>query len=497
MADWEVYSSRNGNIYSTYFSSGSYLQQIENMVVDYDTIAADKMMSQNIDNYTTSLSDKIDAASNAGYFSTGLNTATDKQRLAIALNTLNKVEDASNKIIDKSAIGLDAQGGFVPTTKIPESYFSRGEDVVRDTKSYTLTPEQLEDTSPASVSGGTFTDVEDENIYSRDLGYNILQWIDPKTGKGYKYRKWDDGRPVSENDFLDKSGYVKWLSNIAKDPRTFKDPKDLERDTLDPTTARTSDPFGSLPWQTVYQGFVDDAGIGSPGAYNYALEQGLSGTPELRTAQTQFLIQDKYQANLDDPLFKGTDFGKALLGYTGDNVSGAPIDVTSRSNRNPYYDFLQGYSPLEGNDLMREIDNITNVIGAYGTKMANITDEETGETTQKEVPFSEYYDATKSYENLNPNELQALSWTTKFKTGENAEQYQKQLVALPILQNTPNVRKGEIVQVLNKLYNNWQRQPDRPADESWLEFARSKNYWGLTPSQTPTSGFGGYQGMFS
>ena len=69
MADWEVYSSRNGNIYSTYFSSGSYLQQIENMVVDYDTIAADKMMSQNIDNYTTSLSDKIDAASNAGYFS--------------------------------------------------------------------------------------------------------------------------------------------------------------------------------------------------------------------------------------------------------------------------------------------------------------------------------------------------------------------------------------------------------------------------------------------
>ena len=125
------------------------------------------------------------------------------------------------------------------------------------------------------------------------------------------------------------------------------------------------------------------------------------------------------------------------------------------------------------------------------------TDEETGKTTHKEVPFSEYYAATKSYENLNPNELQALSWTTKFKTGENAEQYQKQLVALPILQNTPNVRKGEIVQVLNKLYNNWQRQPDRPADESWLEFARSKNYWGLTPSQTPTSGFGGYQGMFS
>lgn len=491
MADWEVYSSRNGNIYSTSFSSDSYLQQEDNMIIDYEAIASDQLLGDSINNYTTSMSQKIDAAANAGYFSTGLNTATDKQRLRIALNTLNKIEDASSKIIDRSAIGLNNQGDFLPTTNIAESYFSRGEDVVRDRKSYTLTPEQLEDTSPASVSGDTFTDVEDENIYSRNLGYNILEWIDPETGKGWKYRKWNDNRAVSENDFLDKSGYVKWLSHVAKDPRTFAKPKeqDLERGGVD----RVSDPFGNLPWQTVYQGFVDDAGIGSPGAYSYALEQGLSSTPELRTAQTQFLIQDNYQANPDDPSFIGTDYGKALLGYTGQDIPGSPVDVTSRADRNPYYDFLQGYTPLQGNDLMREINNITDVISAYGTK--EVPDEETGEN--KEVPFSKYYDATKNYEDLNRSELQALSWTTKFKTGDNAEQYQRQLVALPIIQNTPNVQRGEIVQVLNKLYNNWQRQPDRPADESWLEFARSKNYWGLAPSQAPTSGFGGYQGMFS
>ena len=474
MANWEVYSSRNGNIYNTSFSSGSYLQQVENMVVDYDTIASDTLMSESIDHYNTSMSDKINAASSAGYFSMGLNTAPDKQRLGIALNTFNKIGDAVNKIVDTSAIGLDAQGGLLPPNQIAESYFSRSSAPVRDPKQYTLTDEQLKSVSPTSASGDTFRDVEDEDIYKRDLGYKILQWNDPETGTVYKFRNWDDGRPVSKNDFLDKSGYDKWLSHIAKDTRKFKEKK-IERDTLDPTTARTSDPFGNLPWQTVYQGVVDDAGIGSPGAYNYALQQGISGIPELRTAQTQFLIQDKYEALHNDPDMLGTDYGRALLQSNQENVDGL-IDTSSRAGRNPYYDFLQEYNPLKGNELMKAVNDITDVVSSYKTVIQN------GE----EIPTSDYYDASKDWQQYTDSQRQALSWTTKFKTGENAEQYQKQLVALPIIQNTPNVRRGEIVQVLNKLYNNWQTQPNRPTDESWLEFARSKNYWGLAPSYAPS-----------
>ena len=125
---------------------------------------------------------------------------------------------------------------------------------------------------------------------------------------------------------------------------------------------------------------------------------------------------------------------------------------------------------------MKAVNDITDVVSSYKTVIQN------GE----EIPTSDYYDASKDWQQYTDSQRQALSWTTKFKTGDNAEQYQKQLVALPIIQNTPNVRRGEIVQVLNKLYNNWQTQPNRPTDESWLEFARSKNYWGLAPSYAPS-----------
>ena len=73
-------------------------------------------------------------------------------------------------------------------------------------------------------------------------------------------------------------------------------------------------------------------------------------------------------------------------------------------------------------------------------------------------------------------------WRQRFGVGNNALDAQQQLVALPILENTSPALRNEIAGVLSSLHNRWLIS-DRPEDQSWLEYARGKDYFGMVPDK--------------
>ena len=222
------------------------------------------------------------------------------------------------------------------------------------------------------------------------------------------------------------------------------------------------DPFPDLSWNTTYRGFVDQHKITSPQMYQHIIEQGLSSNPLTRTAQTQFLLQGDYRLGSTDPSF-GTNasLASAMQNYEVDDREG-----------NPYWDFLEQYVPLKGKQLTDTIDAV----------IANLD------------PNAPMIDATSK--DLSRRDMKQARWRQRFGIGEGADLRQQQLAALPIFEHTSPALKNEIAGVLSTLYSNWLVSPDRQDQDSWLEYVRGKNYFGLVPDNVLGNDYRGRKQVF-
>ena len=276
----------------------------------------------------------------------------------------------------------------------------------------------------------------DNEEYVKD---NLWQLSDDKT----KFVPLADQDAVFPKQIKEKEEEI---VSISPDTKEEKSPLDISMDGK-----RGYSPFDELGWNDVYQGFVGQMSIDSPGAYKYVIEQGLSNNPLLRTAQTQFLLQGKYNVlDTDDSGLGRYHTSGVLQGYKDNDRRG-----------NPYWDFLTDYNPIQGQELINTIDNV----------IANIN-----------APAGSIVSSDISPEDYNESQTQQLMWRQRFGVGNNALDAQQQLVALPILENTSPALRNEIAGVLSSLHNRWLIS-DRPEDQSWLEYARGKDYFGMVPDK--------------
>ena len=81
-------------------------------------------------------------------------------------------------------------------------------------------------------------------------------------------------------------------------------------------------------------------------------------------------------------------------------------------------------------------------------------------------------------------DLRNLRWRDRFRYSSNADQNQQALAALPILDNSPAVLRGETSSILQRLHTRWTADPNRDPDESWLEYVDRNNYFGMLPRTT-------------
>jgi len=205
------------------------------------------------------------------------------------------------------------------------------------------------------------------------------------------------------------------------------------------------EPFEELGWGDTYRGFINtQMGIDSPGLYQHVIEQGLSKNPLLRTAQGQFLVQADYEITSPDT-------------FMGD-ADGTGIALSDQEG-NAYWDFLKDYSPLKGGNLIYNIDRVIGAMNSPAGVYANVTSESSKDA------------------------IRGVLWKQRYALDDNAELNQQQLAALPILEHTSPVLKNEMASVLSTLYSNWQVQPNRRPDQSWLEYVREKKFFGLVPDQ--------------
>ena len=222
------------------------------------------------------------------------------------------------------------------------------------------------------------------------------------------------------------------------------------------------DPFPDLTWNDTYRGFVDQDKVTSPQMYQHIIEQGLSNNPLLRTAQTQFLLQGDYRLGSNDPSFgPRADLASAMQNYEVDDREG-----------NPYWDFLETYVPLKGKQLIDTIDGV----------IANLD------------PNAPMIDPTDT--DLSRRDMKQARWRQRFGIGEGADLRQQQLAALPIFEHTSPALKNEIAGVLSTLYSNWLVSPDRQDQDSWLEYVRDKEYFGLVPSNVLPGNYRDRQQIF-
>lgn len=511
MAKWQVYSSRNGNLYSNTYSAGSYLQEDEILLVDNNANVYEDLATSSYDNYNTDMSDKVDAASNAGYFESDLSSAESNARLNIALNSLQKAEELINqKVISGGAIGVDQQGNLKSPTDAVQSYFSlRTEDEPSPETAFRSSvgadaPSQQSIKAPATYSevlGGTpmqaapsptipgagvTSDDSPTFVESPYTGrtYRQKTWTPPDEKIKYGYKLYTDDGTMSFDTQEGADAWKVYTEGLGGTPdsgeyKPLLDPKakpSLESSVKIPTTPAVEGMpgYSKKGWNSIYRGFLDQQGIGSPSAYQYMSEKGLSHIPELRTAETQFLLQHKYDSVSDDD-----NLDWANLGISNLNLQ---LGMALDEKQNPYQEFLQSYNPLKGKDLIRAIDVITeSVKGVYN----------------KEEPQPTYdtsIDINKQPDRWLGDAKDRAVWTSRFGgIGDESKKAQRQLVALPILQNNSSSMRGEIVSVLNSLYNAWETNPNTPASESWLEYARNKDYWGMVPRDQLSIGLYGQE----
>ena len=103
-------------------------------------------------------------------------------------------------------------------------------------------------------------------------------------------------------------------------------------------------------------------------------------------------------------------------------------------------------------------------------------------------------DATST--DLSRRDMQQARWRQRFGIGQGADVRQQQLAALPILEHTSPALKNEIAGVLSTLYSNWLVSPDRQDQDSWLEYVRGKNYFGLVPDNVLGNDYRGRKQVF-
>jgi len=236
-------------------------------------------------------------------------------------------------------------------------------------------------------------------------------------------------------------------------PETTTDIDDTERGE----PGYTIGSYSSAPWSPIYQDYLrKNFGGGNPFMNQFVSQQGLAGDPLRRTAWTQFLLQEAE----DDP-WAGDIQGQTITssGATPGRLFGG---LSDNPNANPYSDFLDDYKPLEGDALLKKINEVVGFL-------------ETGGPT-KDFDFNEQY---------TNEELAGYRWQQRFgMTSPNSDQNQQALAALPIMQKTPVTLQNETSSILKRLHDQWVANPNTDRDEGWLQYVVRNNYFGMIGDTT-------------
>ena len=233
----------------------------------------------------------------------------------------------------------------------------------------------------------------------------------------------------------------------------------------------TSSSYSSVPWSPIYNDFLrkNFGGASNPYVYADARNKGLGNDPLQRTVYTQFLVQ----ATEDDP-HGGQLQGSAIV---NDSPTGGRSYSWSGMNQNSnvFANFLDTYEPLTGSALTNKIDEVITTL--------QVPDETWGE-------FDPAKEGTYSSE-----QLRDFRWRDRFGFGSRASQNQQALAALPIMQNTPALLRSETSAILGRMHDRWMANPNKDANEGWLEFVARNNYFGMIgeqdisgKNQTPDTG---------
>ena len=240
----------------------------------------------------------------------------------------------------------------------------------------------------------------------------------------------------------------------------------------------TSSSYSSVPWSPIYNDFLrkNFGGASNPYVYADARNKGLGNDPLQRTVYTQFLVQ----ATEDDP-HGGQLEGSAIV---NDSPTGGRSYSWSGMNQNSnvFASFLDTYEPLTGSALTNKIDEVITTL--------QVPDETWGE-------FDPAKEGTYSSE-----QLRDFRWRDRFGFGSRASQNQQALAALPIMQNTPALLRSETSAILGRMHDRWMANPNKDANEGWLEFVARNNYFGMiggnetiTGQETPDTGGASYYNL--
>ena len=219
--------------------------------------------------------------------------------------------------------------------------------------------------------------------------------------------------------------------------------------------------YNTASWDNIYRSFLDQTLGGSPTAYKYAAQQGVGNDPLQRSAYTQFLLQ----ATEDDP-WAGNLTGDTLRsdGLTPGRVYSG-IGDESDPTKNPYADFLSGYTPFSGSKLTNTVRDVIDTMKSFKTDF-----DQSGNTTYSD------------------RDLRNFRWRDRFLYDSKADQNQQALAALPIMDDTPIALREETSNILGRLHRRWSASPNRNTQESWLEYVDRNNYFGMIDKAKVSSG---------
>ena len=226
--------------------------------------------------------------------------------------------------------------------------------------------------------------------------------------------------------------------------------------------------YNTASWSNIYRSFLDKTLGSSPQAYQYAEQQGLGNDPLQRRVHTQFLLQ----ATEEDP-WAGDLTGDTLRsdGVTPGKVYSGIGDEHDTS-RNPYAEFLEGYTPYTGDRLLSTVKDVISTMKTFKTNF-----DHTGNTTYSD------------------RDLRDFRWRDRFLYDSKADQNQQALAALPIMDSSPLALRSETSSILQRLHDRWAASPNRNTEESWLEYVDRNNYFGMIdrPQKVETSYSGDIQ----
>ena len=229
-------------------------------------------------------------------------------------------------------------------------------------------------------------------------------------------------------------------------------------------TLRFTGSYQQAGWSDIYETFMrNKVGLSNPSLWEHSMSQGIGGDPLQRIIYSQYNLQ----ATEDDP-WRG-DLTGSLVKDDGAGGTITPGKMYGKDNyeisgENPYDKFLQGYRPLQGDNLINTIGEVINVI--------NQEDWQTYKPERQSGEDNKYTDI----------ELRDFRWRDRYMDdSSHAEQHQESLAALPIMQATPLALRGETSNILNNLHTAWKTDPNRDTSEGWLQYVHRNNYFGMIP----------------